>query len=507
MKLAMCTLVCSYNGYASALEAPYRFLEPGETVTLQANAVVLGASGSETVIVKLSPEVVLDGNIERVELPEELSNYRFSISGTVIEISEGNKSIVTFLGLNQSPTLVFSDGNTRLSLNALDDATLGGVSIPGTPSVLDVVLNQDDNAADTSPAFNFLPDEGIRQTCAAVPRIGYDTDSETYYLYHSSELTSGGSTIFSSSANGFDFSAPQSAGTLIKDTTANMPPLWGDKTAFPQIVRLPTPTESETCGAINYRIFSASGNLGQGFGSTLTSSCSEEGRWFLAEGNTLATSEDGGNMGVSTAITMNNLIHVFTMDGKSPNTENEYRHRVWHYQSTDGTGNTMELMSDDPLNNGPTIEAKDRQNDPMAFQYGDGHFIILTMKQHNGPISPQNVVTGEIYGWEIRDTDPESVAPLPPKDGDENQPLLTVEDFVAAGHDVYSINDPSMIQITEQSYRMYVGALVNITRYPEYTGLSECAVQFGEDITQYAWVILSATATLDKSTTNQSLRK
>ena len=67
VKLAMCTLVCSYNGYASALEAPYRFLEPGETVTLQANAVVLGASGSETVIVKLSPEVVLDGNIERVE--------------------------------------------------------------------------------------------------------------------------------------------------------------------------------------------------------------------------------------------------------------------------------------------------------------------------------------------------------------------------------------------------------------------------------------------------------
>jgi hypothetical protein len=113
----------------------------------------------------------------------------------------------------------------------------------------------------------------------------------------------------------------------------------------------------------------------------------------------------------------------------------------------------------------------------------------MTMKQHNGPINPPNVLTGEIYGWQVSESSPYEVIPVV-SDQKVLRSLITVEDFVEAGHGLYSINDPSMIQLADGSYRLYVGALVDKNHYSEFPELEECT-SIGD---RYSWVILSATS-------------
>jgi hypothetical protein len=113
------------------------------------------------------------------------------------------------------------------------------------------------------------------------------------------------------------------------------------------------------------------------------------------------------------------------------------------------------------------------------------------------------VLTGEIYGWQLMPSAPFTVRALSPANAGvdtaagtgiamEHRPLLGVETFASAGHAAYSINDPSMISLEDGSYRLYVGALVNIDSYPEYPELAECASGFSGG--NYSWVILSATS-------------
>ncbi len=372
----------------------------------------------------------------------------------------------------------------------------------------------DSNVADGLPVFSFVPDEGIRLACASVPRIGKAKD--VYYLYHAaaSAGADGGanSARVATSVDAFSFGSPEPLQTRLRETKSGKPIIETNRVGFPEVVTLKsdglmaeTPstdidTTSETaCTPLAYRIFKHNGALG-GFGNAVVSECSQDGQWFMAESGERLISEDGGKLGVSTAFTLGNQIQLFTMDGQSPNAQGEFQHRVWHYQAEDAVGDRFSLVSADPLQSGPSLEAKDRQNDPAAYTLADGNAVIMTMRQHNGPINPPNVITGEIYGWSVAASNPSKVnALLPGQALDTSEhtdhsalPLIRAEDFSQAGHAVYSINDPSLMQLADGAYRLFVGALVNIDMLPENKALLECA----EDIAggKYSWVILSATS-------------
>ena len=193
-------------------------------------------------------------------------------------------------------------------------------------------------------------------------------------------------------------------------------------------------------------------------------------------------------------IEMNDRIHLFTMDGQSPNDAGINRHRIWHYRSTDGTGDVLELLSDDPLNNGETPESSVRHNDPQALTLPNGDALLVTMQQHLGPIHPSSRRTGVIHGWRISGDDPTVVSPEFPDGSGGNTPLITPDAMVEAGHDVYSLNDPSVLDLGLDIYRLYMGALVDIASYPEQPALKDCVAMESNDGAQMAWVILSATS-------------
>ena len=63
-----------------------------------------------------------------------------------------------------------------------------------------------------------------------------------------------------------------------------------------------------------------------------------------------------------------------------------------------------------------------------------------------------------------------------------------------AGHDVYSLNDPSVLDLGLDGYRVYMGVLVDIASYPEQPDLNDCVARESDGGAQMAWVILSATS-------------
>ncbi|ARU59352.1 concanavalin A-like lectin/glucanases superfamily protein [Oleiphilus messinensis] len=108
------------------------------------SAKIFGSSGSETVMVAGTPQLELDANIERLELPKNLSDYTFSASGTEIKIYDGSTAVATFMGLNQETTVVFLDGSTELILLGLDIVYLGEKRLSSSATNIDIDLDSSD---------------------------------------------------------------------------------------------------------------------------------------------------------------------------------------------------------------------------------------------------------------------------------------------------------------------------------------------------------------------------
>jgi|GEM_PF-1946402 len=351
-----------------------------------------------------------------------------------------------------------------------------------------------DEAVTDARILPFEPDSGIRLLCAAVPRVGWAEDGSVV-MYHSSQLTSGGGQFRSVSSDGLSFGAseetPEEVGTFIDPD--ELAPMLQDRDGFPGVVALPSTSDRMWCNGGTHRIFSHNAGVSGTFGTGVTSLCSTDGKWFWDERDDRVISPDLGHTGVMSGIVMNNRIHLFTMDGQSPNDAGINRHRVWHYRSTDGTGDIFELLSDDPLNNGETSDSSVRHNDPQALILPNGDALLVTMQQHMGPIQPNSHRTGIIHGWRVSGADPTLVSPEFPDGSGGNTPLITPDAMVEAGHDVYSLNDPSVLDLGLDIYRLYMGALVDIASYPEQPALKDCVAMESNDGAQMAWVILSAT--------------
>jgi hypothetical protein len=123
------------------------FLNPDASFTLADPAVVFGRSGGQETLklMEAARGVQLDGNIERVELAQDLSATTFQVVDGSLQISAVEESIMTFIGgLNQAITLQL--GNSVGTLTQTDATTFalkgpsGQATIGTTPITPDIGL-------------------------------------------------------------------------------------------------------------------------------------------------------------------------------------------------------------------------------------------------------------------------------------------------------------------------------------------------------------------------------
>ena len=114
------------------------FLDPNDTFTLASDAVVVGSTGDETVLLQGSVEATsLDADIERVEFAGNAGDFQFLTVGTSVEVFDSNgNQVATFNDVSNSPEVVFQDGATNLSAPSTvgGSAQLGGTAIPAGSS-------------------------------------------------------------------------------------------------------------------------------------------------------------------------------------------------------------------------------------------------------------------------------------------------------------------------------------------------------------------------------------
>ena len=164
------------------------FLEDGADIPVGFDADIVGGSGSETVSNVGSFDLSFDANVERVELPEAASAYEFSINGTEIVISLNGSPVATFASLNQPATIAFADGSATLELTGLDSATLGGASVPTSPSGLSPTLDSSDTS-DGGAGDDGSGDDGSGDDGSGDDGSGDDGsgDSDTIFLKNGPE--------------------------------------------------------------------------------------------------------------------------------------------------------------------------------------------------------------------------------------------------------------------------------------------------------------------------------
>jgi hypothetical protein len=123
------------------------FLHGQASFTISDSANVFGRGGSdETVRLTGNAEnVILDGNIERIELPDVLSATKFEVGDGQLIISVNGTPITSFAGgLNQDVALQFGDGEGTLSQTGAASFTLTGpggqAQVGTTPITPDIGL-------------------------------------------------------------------------------------------------------------------------------------------------------------------------------------------------------------------------------------------------------------------------------------------------------------------------------------------------------------------------------
>ncbi len=97
------------------------FLESEENYIVTTDVHIYGSGGSETVTVQGTPNLVLDGNVEKVVLPGNKLEYVILETGTQLSISDSKITgrSITVLGLNDQLIVEFDDTVTTISLVGL----------------------------------------------------------------------------------------------------------------------------------------------------------------------------------------------------------------------------------------------------------------------------------------------------------------------------------------------------------------------------------------------------
>lgn len=155
------------NGAAVISNSPVRVFMGSQEKFYGAstNLIVKGASaGNETLLLKSGVvNVMADANIERVELPESLAQYRFVfVSGQGSQLQDAAGAVLlTISSLNQDATVAFADGSATLQQVGSTQFLLGGQAIQ--QQVASVF------STNTLNGFNTNDKSGVSDTTIPVP--------------------------------------------------------------------------------------------------------------------------------------------------------------------------------------------------------------------------------------------------------------------------------------------------------------------------------------------------
>ncbi len=346
----------------------------------------------------------------------------------------------------------------------------------------------DERVIDENPwELDLVPDSGVRVPCATIPRIGLDDDG-TFILYHNSRLVSTSGHSLARSEDGMVFGESSESETRMEGHVT-----WQYRRAFPDRLELPTEsTMTEACAGAKWRLFFPNHTDGSPMGNAVRSRCSADGIWFTDEVGERVTPDEGSRVGVIASYQFGSMAYLLMMDGPVSDERGANQHRVWLYRSTDGTADDFELVDDDPLGNGEISRENPRHNDPVAIPLLDGDVGVVTMYSTAGDPPPPDQRVNSVYAWRVSADDPETVLGANLNESGENEPVLHVDDLDDGEHDVWSVNDPSFVQLPDGRTRMYFGAKLLLESYPDEEALQSCA--FEHDGVDYAWAILSATS-------------
>lgn len=108
---------------------PIFMRENDRVLFIEDSTQIYGSSSFDIVAVNGPADIHLDGNIERVELTNPSNHYDIIVKGTIVQFFSAcgkEYPLLTFSGLNRSVEIVFADGKSRLELNSIGNASLGG---------------------------------------------------------------------------------------------------------------------------------------------------------------------------------------------------------------------------------------------------------------------------------------------------------------------------------------------------------------------------------------------
>lgn len=389
-----------------------------------------------------------------------------------------------------------SDGVSRLRLGcgmfvlAFLGGCSGGIVGSGTGSGGDGGAGQGINGSEFDRAeleLNFQPDEGIRLACASSPKV--KKVGEQWMLYSGETVDS---MTVAKSDNAFDF------GTMQEIPTRNQEGLLEyDLTGLAGTLSLAPPvtasTSSGSCASASARWYEVEQ---EGVNGSLTSYCSEDGRWFRKDRVNMPSAEVGFS-GSAAVFQFGSGVHLYVLSGASPNLMGEYDQRIWHYLDPKGEGINFSLQESDPLKNGETYEGVPIEKFPSLAEIPYREPLIVTTVSGLGGKATANLVGGELYAWVF---DPEIAGAgemVPYPGGESRKPLLSVESFIAQGLDVIELGAASLVALGQQEYRLFVEAKMAASAAEHLGAQGECISRQTEE--GYIPVILSATSKPGKS--------
>ncbi len=310
-----------------------------------------------------------------------------------------------------------------------------------TSSLSSAELQEPSSSSEIPSDLVFIPDAGIRVDGSTIPEAGVDPESGTVYLYHS---VGPQQFVSLSTDGGLNFSESQPMTNRAFD---------------PRTLQMPQPNSD---GQPIWRQYLWEQEI-------FASAVSTDGLQYIREDGVRYDPPHTEIVGVYTNfVTADERVGLMYIGDKGTS---EASVRLAY--STDN-GETFELFDDNPLNDLGTHDDGLNQRDPAANVLSDGRIRIFTMVQ-GGPDAPlpgQRAVT-QIESFTSDDDGLTFTYDVGVR--------LSPGDFTE--FDVWSLNDPSVIQLSDGRYRLYVAALITETS--------------DTDGSDSRWVIVSATTALD----------
>jgi len=296
-----------------------------------------------------------------------------------------------------------------------------GLGTTFTQADYDVWKENFGNSTSNATGDEFTPDDGIRLEGGTIPRAGIDQDTGTIALYYT---VGPNEYVATSNDGGMNFSDDQPV---------------SDRYLDPRNVEMPEPNQN---GETIWRRYMLDRHQG-----VFESQVSTDGIHFVPEDGVRYDPPNSDNIGVYTTFaTATGRIGLMYIGDKGT-TDGNVR-----LAYSDDNGETFQLADENPLGDAGTHDAGMNQRDPYAIVLDDGTIRVFTMVQggSQAPLPGQRSV-GYIYSFTSTDHGETFVQDegirLQPDDFDEFY--------------VWSLNDPSVIELPDGRFRMYVAAKIS----------------------------------------------